>query len=210
MRFWLEIQTVLLTELCIFYLCNNLSCARLPVIDRYLYSVTLPAQLWCYGTSIFQRCLCCYAACLPVKALPLCLKYSRTDTLLKGLKSTDSECTDLSSPDCLMSPLLFLFQVSRKNFEGFKKLFHRFLQEKGPSVDWAKINRPPEDSVSINQLHSSVVPTIPPTHLTSINLGSKHSLSPHQFLHTKALGKFRMWPWSVPWCGEEWVARWGQ
>ncbi|XP_023698150.1 UDP-glucose pyrophosphorylase 2b isoform X2 [Paramormyrops kingsleyae] len=38
-------------------------------------------------------------------------------------------------------------EVSRKNFEGFKKLFHRFLQEKGPSVNWAKINRPPEDSI---------------------------------------------------------------
>lgn len=43
---------------------------------------------------------------------------------------------------------LFLFQISRKDFDGFKKLFHRFLQVKGPSVDWAKINRPPEDSVS--------------------------------------------------------------
>ncbi|KTF84592.1 hypothetical protein cypCar_00023535 [Cyprinus carpio] len=38
-------------------------------------------------------------------------------------------------------------EISRKDFEGFKKLFHRFLQEKGPSVDWAKIQRPPEDSV---------------------------------------------------------------
>ncbi|XP_077102208.1 UDP-glucose pyrophosphorylase 2a isoform X3 [Siphateles boraxobius] len=38
-------------------------------------------------------------------------------------------------------------EISRKDFEGFKKLFHRFLQEKGPSVDWAKIQRPPEDSI---------------------------------------------------------------
>uniref|UniRef100_A0A7N6B3H0 UTP--glucose-1-phosphate uridylyltransferase n=1 Tax=Anabas testudineus TaxID=64144 RepID=A0A7N6B3H0_ANATE len=35
----------------------------------------------------------------------------------------------------------------QKDFDGFKKLFHRFLQVKGPSVDWAKINRPPEDSI---------------------------------------------------------------
>ncbi|XP_064411764.1 UDP-glucose pyrophosphorylase 2b isoform X2 [Latimeria chalumnae] len=34
-----------------------------------------------------------------------------------------------------------------KDFEGFQKLFHRFLQEKGPSVDWGKIQRPPEDSI---------------------------------------------------------------
>uniref|UniRef100_A0A9J8DF64 UTP--glucose-1-phosphate uridylyltransferase n=1 Tax=Cyprinus carpio carpio TaxID=630221 RepID=A0A9J8DF64_CYPCA len=38
-------------------------------------------------------------------------------------------------------------EISRKDFEGFKKLFHRFLQEKGPSVDWAKIQRPPEGSI---------------------------------------------------------------
>ncbi|XP_059187540.1 UTP--glucose-1-phosphate uridylyltransferase-like [Centropristis striata] len=38
-------------------------------------------------------------------------------------------------------------EISRKDFDGFKKLFHRFLQVKGPSVDWAKINRPPEDSI---------------------------------------------------------------
>ncbi|MEQ2225238.1 UTP--glucose-1-phosphate uridylyltransferase, partial [Ilyodon furcidens] len=38
-------------------------------------------------------------------------------------------------------------EVSRKDFDGFKKLFHRFLQVKGPSVDWPKINRPPEESI---------------------------------------------------------------
>ncbi|CAB1436587.1 unnamed protein product [Pleuronectes platessa] len=38
-------------------------------------------------------------------------------------------------------------EISRKEFDGFKKLFHRFLQVKGPAVDWAKINRPPEDSI---------------------------------------------------------------
>lgn len=38
-------------------------------------------------------------------------------------------------------------EVSRKDFDGFKKLFHRFLQVKGPSVDWPKIHRPPEDSI---------------------------------------------------------------
>ncbi|XP_010291355.1 PREDICTED: UTP--glucose-1-phosphate uridylyltransferase-like isoform X1 [Phaethon lepturus] len=39
---------------------------------------------------------------------------------------------------------------AKKDLEGFKKLFHRFLQEKGPSVDWGKIQRPPEDSVLLN------------------------------------------------------------
>ncbi|XP_028266963.1 UTP--glucose-1-phosphate uridylyltransferase-like isoform X1 [Parambassis ranga] len=38
-------------------------------------------------------------------------------------------------------------EISRKDFDGFKKLFHRFLQVKGPSVEWTKINRPPEDSI---------------------------------------------------------------
>ncbi|CAF89825.1 unnamed protein product [Tetraodon nigroviridis] len=38
-------------------------------------------------------------------------------------------------------------QSSRKDFRGFQELFHRFLQVKGPSVDWSKIRRPPEPSV---------------------------------------------------------------
>ncbi|KAM9857194.1 UTP--glucose-1-phosphate uridylyltransferase-like isoform 2-T2 [Aulostomus maculatus] len=38
-------------------------------------------------------------------------------------------------------------EISRKDFDGFKRLFHRFLQVKGPAVDWARINRPPEDSI---------------------------------------------------------------
>lgn len=36
-----------------------------------------------------------------------------------------------------------------KDFEGFRNLFHRFLQVKGPSVEWANIQQPPEDSVSV-------------------------------------------------------------
>lgn len=44
----------------------------------------------------------------------------------------------------------FFSQHTKKDLDGFKKLFHRFLQEKGPSVDWGKIQRPPEDSVSYN------------------------------------------------------------
>uniref|UniRef100_A0AAQ6IHD9 UTP--glucose-1-phosphate uridylyltransferase n=1 Tax=Anabas testudineus TaxID=64144 RepID=A0AAQ6IHD9_ANATE len=38
-------------------------------------------------------------------------------------------------------------EVSKADFEGFKNLFHRFLQVKGPSVEWVKIKRPPEDSI---------------------------------------------------------------
>uniref|UniRef100_M3Y3L4 UTP--glucose-1-phosphate uridylyltransferase n=1 Tax=Mustela putorius furo TaxID=9669 RepID=M3Y3L4_MUSPF len=39
------------------------------------------------------------------------------------------------------------FEHTKKDLDGFRKLFHRFLQEKGPSVDWGKIQRPPEDSI---------------------------------------------------------------
>ncbi|KAI4812896.1 hypothetical protein KUCAC02_024258 [Chaenocephalus aceratus] len=38
-------------------------------------------------------------------------------------------------------------EVSRKDFEGFRNLFQRFLQVKGPSIEWIKIQRPPEDSI---------------------------------------------------------------
>uniref|UniRef100_A0AAZ3PZ34 UTP--glucose-1-phosphate uridylyltransferase n=1 Tax=Oncorhynchus tshawytscha TaxID=74940 RepID=A0AAZ3PZ34_ONCTS len=44
-------------------------------------------------------------------------------------------------------PWHFLFQISKKDFEGFKNLFHRFLQVKGPSVKWDKIHKPPEDLI---------------------------------------------------------------
>ncbi|MEQ2214532.1 hypothetical protein XENOCAPTIV_011119 [Xenoophorus captivus] len=39
--------------------------------------------------------------------------------------------------------------VCKKDFKGFKNLFHRFLQVKGPSVEWIKIKRPPEDSYRV-------------------------------------------------------------
>ena len=55
---------------------------------------------------------------------------------------------------------VFLFQISRKDFDGFKKLFHRFLQVKGPSVEWPKINRPPEDSVSSRYQRSHCLPEV--------------------------------------------------
>ena len=38
-------------------------------------------------------------------------------------------------------------ELSRKDFEGFKTLFHRFLQARGPSVEWDKINRPAADLI---------------------------------------------------------------
>jgi len=42
----------------------------------------------------------------------------------------------------------FLFQEALLNISGFKELFGRFLEETGPSVQWEKINPPPEGSVS--------------------------------------------------------------
>ncbi|KAF3852683.1 hypothetical protein F7725_006038 [Dissostichus mawsoni] len=50
-------------------------------------------------------------------------------------------------------------EISRKDFEGFKNLFHRFLQVKGPAVDWAKINRPPEES-HLNKTFNADVPLV--------------------------------------------------
>ncbi|XP_007890531.1 UDP-glucose pyrophosphorylase 2b isoform X2 [Callorhinchus milii] len=35
----------------------------------------------------------------------------------------------------------------KKNFERFQQLFHRFLEKKGPSVEWEKIQKAPEDSI---------------------------------------------------------------
>lgn len=38
-------------------------------------------------------------------------------------------------------------QDVKKDFDGFQQLFHRFLQEKGPSLDWDCLQRPPAGSV---------------------------------------------------------------
>jgi UTP--glucose-1-phosphate uridylyltransferase len=35
-----------------------------------------------------------------------------------------------------------------KELSGFAQLFHRFLQEEGPSVDWERIEKLPENAVS--------------------------------------------------------------
>lgn len=35
----------------------------------------------------------------------------------------------------------------REEFDGFASLFTRFLEEQGPSVEWAKIQRLPSDAV---------------------------------------------------------------
>ncbi|XP_049943662.1 UTP--glucose-1-phosphate uridylyltransferase-like [Schistocerca serialis cubense] len=35
----------------------------------------------------------------------------------------------------------------RKQFDGFEKLFERFLSEDGPSIDWEKIQKLPQDAV---------------------------------------------------------------
>uniref|UniRef100_A0A6Q2XKU0 UTP--glucose-1-phosphate uridylyltransferase n=1 Tax=Esox lucius TaxID=8010 RepID=A0A6Q2XKU0_ESOLU len=66
----------------------------------------------------------------------VCAKTIRNSTLLvaqHGLEATETRGMHLA------------YKV--KDFEGFKKLFHRFLQVKGPSVEWSKIHRPPEDSI---------------------------------------------------------------
>lgn len=39
------------------------------------------------------------------------------------------------------------YDYFQKDFEGFQKLFERFLQEEGPSIDWKKIQRLDKDSV---------------------------------------------------------------
>jgi UTP--glucose-1-phosphate uridylyltransferase len=39
--------------------------------------------------------------------------------------------------------------VVEKDFEGFKRLFGKFVNETGPSVNWDKIERLPEGAVSL-------------------------------------------------------------
>lgn len=45
----------------------------------------------------------------------------------------------------------------KKDLDGFAQLFHRFLQEEGPSVDWERIEKLPENAVSHTRTYSSVL-----------------------------------------------------
>ena len=38
----------------------------------------------------------------------------------------------------------------RKEFDGFERLFKRFLEETGPSVDWDQISQLPDNAVSVD------------------------------------------------------------
>ena len=39
-------------------------------------------------------------------------------------------------------------KVVEQDFDGFKKLFGKFINETGPSVHWDRIEKLPEDAVS--------------------------------------------------------------
>ena len=39
------------------------------------------------------------------------------------------------------------------NFDGFKKLFGKFINSSGPSVQWEKIEKLPQDAVRIYKSH---------------------------------------------------------
>ena len=40
-------------------------------------------------------------------------------------------------------------QVVEQDFDGFKKLFGKFVNETGPSVHWDRIEKLPQDAVSL-------------------------------------------------------------
>lgn len=58
----------------------------------------------------------------------------------------DAEIEMQRELDRLKSTAPSVDQVSQ-DFEGFTKLFKRFLQETGPSLEWDRIQKLPEDSV---------------------------------------------------------------
>ena len=48
-------------------------------------------------------------------------------------------------------------QIVDREFDGFKKLFGKFINEKGPSVIWDKIERLPHDAVSNYSINMETV-----------------------------------------------------
>ena len=47
-------------------------------------------------------------------------------------------------------------QTVDREFDGFKKLFGKFINEKGPSVIWDNIERLPQDAVSLETMTNSL------------------------------------------------------
>jgi UDP-N-acetylglucosamine pyrophosphorylase len=46
-----------------------------------------------------------------------------------------------------ISDYTFVMQTRQKEFDGFQRLYARFLQEEGPSVEWESIEKLPGDAV---------------------------------------------------------------
>ncbi|XP_048392620.1 UDP-glucose pyrophosphorylase 2b isoform X2 [Stegostoma tigrinum] len=75
-----------------------------------------------------------------------------TTTMSKGI-SAQFECQELEST--MGKELTRLLQAAspseqeqmKKDIEGFQKLFRSLLQRRGPSVEWEKIQKAPEDSI---------------------------------------------------------------
>ncbi|XP_021926971.1 UTP--glucose-1-phosphate uridylyltransferase isoform X4 [Zootermopsis nevadensis] len=66
----------------------------------------------------------------------------------KELTKRDAQIQLQHELDKLLSTVPDLRQPSvKKELDGFAQLFHRFLQEEGPSVDWERIDRLPENAV---------------------------------------------------------------
>lgn len=67
----------------------------------------------------------------------------------KELTKRDAQIQLQHELDKLLSTVPDVRQPSvKKELDGFAQLFHRFLQEEGPSVDWERIDRLPENAVS--------------------------------------------------------------
>jgi UTP--glucose-1-phosphate uridylyltransferase len=67
----------------------------------------------------------------------------------KELTKRDAQIQLQHELDKLLSTVPDVRQPSvKKELDGFAQLFHRFLQEEGPSVDWERIEKLPENAVS--------------------------------------------------------------
>jgi len=77
----------------------------------------------------------------------------------KELTKRDAQIQLQHELDKLLSTVPDTRKLSvKKELDGFAQLFQRFLQEEGPSVDWAHIEKLPENAVS----HHRAISTWPP------------------------------------------------
>uniref|UniRef100_A0A8C4NM24 UTP--glucose-1-phosphate uridylyltransferase n=1 Tax=Eptatretus burgeri TaxID=7764 RepID=A0A8C4NM24_EPTBU len=103
-----------------------------------MISPTLKNTLYLLADDFTHCCTICHLSCQQAAASSLSADLDKITSWSNTWNMSFSILTNLS-----LSPCLSKRTDVKKDFDGFQQLFHRFLQEKGPSLDWDCLQRPP-------------------------------------------------------------------